>query len=146
MKPVKLSNAAIDGEVSGDGWRMALEIKSGHDDDVRGLGQLAEALAHGYESAALITSLRVAKRIKPATFNKFGIVLLGIDARGNVHQILPTYASKANHERQSAVKTRHRQPIPNVKHTRREGYCRPICVEWSFTSRIETNTRKRNCR
>jgi len=57
-------NAAIDGEVVGQGWRMALEIKSTHDDIVRGLGQLAEALAHGYDSAALVTSLRNGQAIE----------------------------------------------------------------------------------
>jgi hypothetical protein len=49
---VKVGNAAIDGVVQGHGWRMALEIKSTHDDIVRGLGQLVEALAHGYTSVA----------------------------------------------------------------------------------------------
>ena len=32
MKPVKVGNAAIDGEVTGERWKMALEIKSGHDE------------------------------------------------------------------------------------------------------------------
>ena len=35
MKPVKVGNAAIDGEVTGALWKMALEIKSGHDDVIR---------------------------------------------------------------------------------------------------------------
>jgi hypothetical protein len=43
MKPVKVGNASIDGEVAGEHWKMALEIKSGHDDVVRGLGQLSAA-------------------------------------------------------------------------------------------------------
>jgi hypothetical protein len=32
MKPVKVGNAAIGGEVIGTRWKIALEIKSGHDD------------------------------------------------------------------------------------------------------------------
>jgi len=35
MKTVKVGNAAIDGEVIGKNWEMALEIKSGHDDVIR---------------------------------------------------------------------------------------------------------------
>jgi len=63
MKPVKVGNAAVDGEVTGEHWKMTLEIKSGHDDVIRGLGQLSAALAHGYNSAALIVSLRHAKKL-----------------------------------------------------------------------------------
>ena len=48
MKWIRVGNAIIDGEVIGNKWRMAPEIKSGHDDAIRGLGQLFMALAHGY--------------------------------------------------------------------------------------------------
>ena len=58
MKGVRAGNAIIDGEVVGGNWKLALEIKSGHDDVIRGLGQLSAALAHGYNSAALVVSLR----------------------------------------------------------------------------------------
>jgi len=44
--------------LQGVGWKMALEIKSGHDDIVRGLGQIAEAKAFGYDSVVLVTSMR----------------------------------------------------------------------------------------
>ena len=93
MTAVKVGNAAIDGEVEGHGWKMALEIKSTHDDIVRGLGQLAEALAHGYTSVALVTSVKNAKRIRSDVFDRLGIVLLGIDSKGAVHQVYPTYTS-----------------------------------------------------
>ena len=93
MTSIKVGNAAIDGEVEGHRWRMALEVKSTHDDIVRGLGQLVEALAYGYSSAALVTSLRNARRIKSETFDRLGLVLLGVDAKGTVHQVYPTYAS-----------------------------------------------------
>ncbi len=94
MKPVKIGNVAIDGEVFGKAWRMALEIKTAHDDIVRGVGQLTEALAHGYQSAALVTSLRHARHLKQTVFDETqGLVLLGVDSKGNVHQVYPTYAA-----------------------------------------------------
>jgi hypothetical protein len=73
MKPVKVGNAAIDGEVTGEGWKLALEIKSGHDGVIRGLGQLSAALAHGYTSAALVVSLKHSKQLNPTTFNKHNV-------------------------------------------------------------------------
>jgi hypothetical protein len=89
MKPVKVGNAAIDGEVIGEHWKLALEIKSGHDDVVRGLGQLSEALAHGYDSAALVLSLRHARTLNAAAFSKHNIVVLGVDSKAEIHQVYP---------------------------------------------------------
>jgi hypothetical protein len=57
---------------------MTLEVKSGHDDPIRGIGQLAEALAHGYNSAALVMSLRHAKRLDRRVFRD-GLAMLGVD-------------------------------------------------------------------
>ena len=88
MRPVKVGNAAVDGEVVGQGWRMALEIRSTKDDVIRGIGQCTEALASGYQSAVLVTSVQRAKRIKPEVFHEH-LVLLGIDAKGMVHQVYP---------------------------------------------------------
>jgi hypothetical protein len=88
MRPVKVGNAAIDGEVLGQGWRMALEIKSSRDDIIRGIGQCTEALSKGYQSAAVVTSVQRAKRIKPEVFNEH-LVLLGVDAKGQVRQVYP---------------------------------------------------------
>ena len=88
MRSIKVGNAAIDGEVIGQGWRMALEIKSSKDDVIRGIGQCVEALAEGYQSAALVTSSQRAKRIKPEVFHEH-LVLLGIDAKGQVRQVYP---------------------------------------------------------
>jgi hypothetical protein len=85
---------AIDGEVEGKGWKMALELKAPKDDVTRGIGQLAEALAYGYNQVALVTTLRAAKKIDPAVFDKLGLVLLGIDSKGNVRQVYPSYASR----------------------------------------------------
>ena len=88
MRPVKVGNATVDGEVVGHGWRMALEIKSTKDDLIRGIGQCTEALVRGYQSAALVTSVQRAKRIKPEVFHEH-LILLGIDAKARVHQIYP---------------------------------------------------------
>jgi hypothetical protein len=93
MRSIKLGNVAIDGEVEGKGWKMALELKTPRDDVTRGLGQLAEALAYGYNQVALVTTLRAAKDIDSKVFDKLGFVLLGVDSRGNVQQVYPSYAS-----------------------------------------------------
>jgi hypothetical protein len=89
MQGVRVGNAIVDGEVIGENWKMALEIKSGHDDVVRGLGQLSAALAHGYNSAALVLSLQHAKRLKPTTFNKHNLVVLGVDSKAKISQVYP---------------------------------------------------------
>ena len=88
MRPLKVGNALIDGEVVGQGWKMALEIKSTKDDVIRGIGQCTEALAKGYQSAALVTSVQHSRRIKSDVFCDH-LVLLGIDARGRVQQVYP---------------------------------------------------------
>lgn len=74
---------------------MALELKSPQDDITRGVGQLAEALAYGYNQVALVTTLRAAKKIDRAVFDKLGLVLLGIDSKGNVQQVYPSYSQVA---------------------------------------------------
>lgn len=48
MGSIKLGNVMIDGEIEGKGWKMALELKIPKDDVTRGIRQLAEALAYGY--------------------------------------------------------------------------------------------------
>jgi len=59
---IRLDSTEIDGEVVGEGWKIALEIKSPADDLTRGWGQPAEALAFGYTHAVIVTTLRKAKR------------------------------------------------------------------------------------
>jgi hypothetical protein len=93
MRSIKLGNVAIDGEVEGKGWKMALELKTPKDDVTRGIGQLAEALAYGYSQVALVTTLRTARKIDCRVFDRLGLVLLGVDSKGNVQQVYPTYAS-----------------------------------------------------
>lgn len=86
MKGVRVGNCIIDGEAENENEKIALEIKSGHDDVIRGIGRLAEALAFGYNTAALITSVQHAKRIKTTVF-KDRLILLVIDSNTNVRKI-----------------------------------------------------------
>jgi hypothetical protein len=88
MKGVRVGNSVIDGEAVNENEKIALEIKSGHDDAIRGIGQISEALANGYKIAALVTSVQHAKRIKPNVFNN-GLVPLGVDSKAIVHKIYP---------------------------------------------------------
>ena len=93
MRSIRLGNVAIDGEVEGKGWKMALELKTPRDDITRGIEQLAEALAYGYNQVALVTTLRSAKKLDSAVFDKLGLVLLGVDSKGTIQQVYPSYAS-----------------------------------------------------
>ena len=93
IRSIRLGNVAIDGEVVGDGWKMAIELKTPRDDITRGIGQLAEALAYGYDKAAMITTLRVARRIDSKVFQKFGLILLGVDSKGSIRQVCPSIES-----------------------------------------------------
>jgi len=86
---IRLDSTEIDGEVVGEGWKIALEIKSPTDDLTRGLGQLAEALAFGYTQAAIVTTLRKAKNVDPTVFERLGLMLLGVNSSGKVHVVLP---------------------------------------------------------
>ena len=89
VRSIRLGNSMIDGEVVGDGVRMALELKTPRDDITRGIGQLAEALAYGYDKAAMITTARAARHIDTKVFEKFGLMLLGVDSKGYVRQVCP---------------------------------------------------------
>jgi len=83
---IRLGNTEIDGEAVGsDGGRIAIEIKTASDDLARGLGQLGEALASGYNQAVLVTTLRRAKQIGSPIFNISGFTLLAVDSKGRVH-------------------------------------------------------------
>jgi hypothetical protein len=84
---IKLGNCAIDGEAIGNGLKIALEIKTPGDDVTRGLGQLTEALAFGYDKAVLVTTLNKAKRINRKVFDKNGFTLLGVDSKGRIKQV-----------------------------------------------------------
>ena len=96
IRSIKLGNVAIDGEVLGKGWKMALELKTPRDDITRGIGQLSEALAYGYDHVAMVTTLRTAKDIDSKVFDKLGLILLGVNAKGEVKQVYPTYAVRVH--------------------------------------------------
>ncbi len=57
------------------------------------MGQLAEALAYGYNQAAMVTTARAAPDIDSKVFDKLGLVLLGVGSKGNIKQVYPSYAS-----------------------------------------------------
>jgi len=87
MKPAHVGNAMVDGvAVSPEGERIAIEVKSPSDDIVRGVGQCFEALAAGYNRAVLVTTLRVAKKLRKHAFQRRNLRLIGVDARARVHR------------------------------------------------------------
>ena len=87
MKPAHVGNAMVDGvAVSPEGERIAIEVKSPRDDIIRGIGQCFEALAAGYTRAVLVTTLRVAKRLRKRVFQRKGLKLMGVDAQARVHR------------------------------------------------------------
>ena len=87
MKPARVGNAFVDGvAVSPDGERIAIEVKSPRDDIIRGIGQCVEALAAGYNRAALVTTLRVAKKLRKRVFQRRGLKLIGVDAKTRIHR------------------------------------------------------------
>jgi len=87
MKPAHVGNAMVDGVAVGpEGERIAIEVKSPRDDIVRGVGQCFEALAAGYTRTVLVTTLRVAKRLRKRVFQRKGLKLIGVDARARIHR------------------------------------------------------------
>jgi len=90
MKPARVDNAMVDGVAIGpEHERIAIEVKSPRDDIVRGIGQCSEALAAGYTRAVLVTTLRVAKRLRKRVFQRRGLRLLGVDAKARMHRYDP---------------------------------------------------------
>jgi hypothetical protein len=87
MKPARAGNAFMDGvAVTPEGERIAIEVKSPSDDIIRGVGQCCEALAAGYNRAVLVTTLRVAKKLRKRVFQGRGLKLIGIDAKAHIHR------------------------------------------------------------
>jgi hypothetical protein len=87
MKPARAGNAMVDGVAwSPDGERIAIEVKSPSDDIIRGVGQCFEALANGYNRAVLVTTLRVAKKLRKRVFQRRGLKLIGVDAKARIHR------------------------------------------------------------
>ena len=69
-REIKLGNCVIDLQAIHPRTkeRIAIEIKGSGDDLIRGIGQLAEALAWGYDQAVLVTPLRETKTIALKVF------------------------------------------------------------------------------
>jgi hypothetical protein len=87
MKPARVGNALVDGvAVTDSGERIAIEVKSPRDGIMRGIGQCAEALAAGYSRAILVTTLRVAKKLRKRVFQRRNLKLIGVDARARVYR------------------------------------------------------------
>jgi hypothetical protein len=87
MKPARAGNAMVDGvALSPEGERIAIEVKSPSDDIIRGVGQCAEALAAGYNRAVLVTTLRVAKKLRKRVFQRRRLKLIGVDAKARIHR------------------------------------------------------------
>ncbi|MEM2314615.1 MAG: hypothetical protein QXX94_07775 [Candidatus Bathyarchaeia archaeon] len=64
--------------------RRVVELKSYNDDILRGLGQLLEALAHGYDEVLLVTSQARAERLDTKVFEASGIGLASLKAALNI--------------------------------------------------------------
>ena len=84
---LKVGNAMIDGESLKGPTRLAIELKSDRDDLLRGLGQLLQALTHGYTHVLLVTSQRRGEQLDPIVFQKTAIGLATVNSRGEVHFI-----------------------------------------------------------
>jgi|GEM_PF-773344 len=85
---IRCGNCYIDGEVKFKVWRMAVKLKSDRDDVLRGLGQLLEALAHGYDMALLVTSQGRAEKLEVKVFEATGIGLAAVNSRGELKIII----------------------------------------------------------
>jgi predicted RecB family endonuclease len=86
MKPARAGNAMVDGVAVGpEGERIAIEVKSPRDDVIRGVGQCYEAACAGYNRAVLVTTLRVARKLRKRAFQRGGIRLIGVDAKAQVY-------------------------------------------------------------
>ena len=86
MRRIRLGNTEVDGEAIGpNGERIAIEIKTPRDDLARGIGQIAEALAFGYDKAVLVTTLKNTRTINDSVFKRFGFGLIGVDSHGNIY-------------------------------------------------------------
>ena len=87
MKSARAGNALVDGVAVGpEGERVAIEVKSPRDDVIRGIGQCYEAVCAGYPRAVLVTTLRVATRLRKRAFQRRGIRLIGVDSKARIHR------------------------------------------------------------
>lgn len=88
MRRIRLGNTEIDGEALGpSGERIAIELKTENDDLCRGLGQLSEAKAYGYDQAVIVTTLRKARKVNMTVFQYYKWSLIGVNSKGEIHKI-----------------------------------------------------------
>lgn len=79
-------NAIVDDIAVGpEGERTAIEMKSPRDDIIRGIGQCYETISSGYTRAVLVTTLKVARKLRKRAFQRRRIRLIGVDAKARVH-------------------------------------------------------------
>jgi len=87
MKPARAGSAMVDGIAVGpEGERIAIEGESPRDDIVRGIGQCYEAVCAGYTRAVLVTTLKVARKLRKRAFQRRDIRVIGVDAKARVHR------------------------------------------------------------
>jgi hypothetical protein len=90
MRPARAGNAMVDSVAIGpEGERIAIEAKCPRDDVVRGIGQCYEALAAGYSRAVLVTTLRVARKLRKRIFQRRGMKLVRVEANARIHRYDP---------------------------------------------------------
>jgi hypothetical protein len=65
---------------------LVIEVKTPSDDVIRGVGQCFEALPAGYNRAALVTTLRVARKLRKRVLQRRNLKLIGVDARARVYR------------------------------------------------------------
>jgi predicted RecB family endonuclease len=80
----------VDGVAVGpEGERIAIEVKSTRDDIIRGIGQCYEAVCAGYTRTVLVTTMRVARKLRKRVFQRRDIRLIGVDAKARIHRYDP---------------------------------------------------------
>ena len=88
MRRIRLGNTEVDGKAIGpNDERIAIEIKTPRDDLARGIGQLTEAIALGYDKAVLVTALENTRTIDYLVFERFRFGSMSVDSDGHIHAI-----------------------------------------------------------
>ncbi|MEM3823351.1 MAG: hypothetical protein QXH87_00280 [Candidatus Bathyarchaeia archaeon] len=75
-----------------------MELKSDKDDILRGLGQLLEALTHGYDMALLVTSQNRAESLNIKVFQAVGIELAAVNSKDELNMIVEPKITKLTEE------------------------------------------------
>lgn len=95
---IRCGNCFIDGEIKVGSWHLAVELKSDRDDLLRGLGQLLEALAHGYDMALLVTSQSRAENLDVRVFEASGIGIAAVNSKGELTMVVEPKITKLGGE------------------------------------------------